>query len=616
MCGITGVAALGRRNLDKKIEPILALMRESIVHRGPDDHGIYSDDKIGLGFQRLSILDLSELGHQPMFDESRRYAIIFNGEIYNYRELHKELLPDFSPKSHSDTEILLQLYIRYGQGMLHKLNGMFAFAIWDIEKKELFIARDRVGIKPLFYAVHDDCLFFGSEMKTLFAGGVPKSFNEDCLEELLCFRYVAGENTPFADVNRLLPGHFLRVSNGNYEIGQWWSYPEVIRAGKSPAGDEIRWFRETFDQSVEYRTIADVPVGVLLSGGLDSSSIAASLGLHGHRQTNTFTVRFREERFDEGDFARNVADRYEMQYNELFIPQDKIFNLAKEAMRYSDEPMYHSSDLFIMAISRFAKPKVTILLSGEGGDETLGGYVRYRPLRYKSLLRFGFLVAPLLGVIPAKGRLKKLLRFLNLRDKEKYILYNTCETLPDDLKEIGFKVNAIFPFREKVVKESKNIYPADDFRRAMYYDMHAHLSSLLDRNDRMTMAASIECRVPFLDYRLVEALGGMRTEKLVPDSEPKSLLRRTFGPRLPKALMQKAKWGFGVPWNQYYRTIPEYKEYLDRLASHPVVTRYFERPEKLKKAVDAFLAGEDRQAAVIIQLVNICIWYDLNFANF
>jgi asparagine synthase (glutamine-hydrolysing) len=613
MCGIAGLVTLGQESLTENVATVIGSMCKSIVHRGPDDHGTYITEKVALGFQRLSILDLSLLGHQPMFDASGRYAIVFNGEIYNFKELHKELIPEFQPKSHSDTEILLQLFIQFGPPVLDRLNGMFAFAIWDNQEKSLTIVRDRLGIKPVYYALHNGCLYFASEIKALHAAGIPKILNKDYMEELLCFRYVAGEATPYKGILKLLPGHFLTIEKGDFRVMEWWSYADVIRKKENqmPA-DGVNWFKETFDQSVDYRMIADVPVGILLSGGLDSSSIAASLGVHNRDQINTFTVRFVEEKFDEGSFAKQVADQYNMRYNDLFVPPADLFRLSKEATMYLDEPVYHFSELFLMAISRFAKDKVTILLSGEGGDETLGGYVRYTPLRYKRLLSIGFVLAPLLNLIPVKGRWKKLLRFLRLGNFDKFILYNACEILPHELKDFGFKVTGKFEYRQRIIEKSKEVYK-DNFRRVMYYDMHTHLSSLLDRNDHMTMAASIECRVPFLDYRLVEMLGAVPTKKLLPDGKPKSLLRRSFSKRLPQSLLEKSKWGFGVPWNQYYRTIPEFKKYMLELAEHPLVLENFSTTDKISAGIDAFLKGDEKFSSFFVHLANVCIWYDMNF---
>lgn len=616
MCGFAGLVTLGQESVIENVASVVSAMCKSIEHRGPDDHGTYITDKIALGFQRLSILDLSSQGHQPMSDANGRYTIVFNGEIYNYRELHKELIPEYKPKSHTDTEILLQLYIQFGPPVLDKLNGMFAFAIWDNKDQSLFIARDRVGVKPLYYAIHSGCLYFASEIKALHAAGIPKALNRQYVEELLCFRYVAGEPTPYEGILKLLPGHFMTIESGSFQVMEWWSYADSIRKHeKNTPSDDVNWFEKTFDEAVDYRMIADVPVGILLSGGLDSSSIAASLGVHNRQQINTFTVRFVEEKFDEGSLAREVADQYNMKYNDLFVSPNDMFRLSKEATMYLDEPVYHFSELFLMAISRYAKDKVTILLSGEGGDETLGGYVRYIPLKYLAALKVGFILAPLLNLFPVKGRWKKLLRFLKLGNTDKFILYNACEILPHELKEFGFKVTGNFPYRQRMVDKSKEVYKKDGFRRVMYYDMHTHLSSLMDRNDHMTMAASIECRVPFLDYRLVEMLGALPTSRLITDGKPKSLLRRAFGKRLPQSLLEKGKWGFGVPWNQYFRTLPEYKEYLDRLHGHPFVTEHVDNPCKLKEKIKQFLNGDERFSSFIIHLTNVCIWYDMNFGE-
>jgi asparagine synthase (glutamine-hydrolysing) len=279
--------------------------------------------------------------------------------------------------------------------MLDQLNGMFALGIWDSQERTLFLARDRLGIKPLYYASQADAFYFASEEKALFTAGVSAQFDPGIWEELVCFRYVAGEQTPFVGVRRLMPGHYLLWKEGNIQIQRWWNVAERVEAlrEKSPR-EALRWFQETFDSAVDLRRISDVPVGVLLSGGLDSSSVAASLAAQAGSGVASFTVRFTEPDYDEGPLAQQVAVRWGLDSHELTISPDELMDGLHMASWLNDEPLVHGNDLHLLAISRYAKPRVTVLLSGEGSDEILGGYIRYQPLRYPTLLNAARPVLP------------------------------------------------------------------------------------------------------------------------------------------------------------------------------------------------------------------------------
>lgn len=614
MCGISGVV-FSDRSREVSV-PELAAMTDIMVHRGPDDSGAYRAPGVALGSRRLSILDLSPRGHMPMSTPDGRYRIAYNGEVYNYRELRAQLESRGRRfVSNTDTEVVLALYAEEGPESLGRLNGMFAFAVWDTWERTLFIARDRLGVKPLYYAVQDGAMFFASEEKALFAAGVTPQFDHETWEELLCFRYVAGERTPFAGVRRLLPGHYLLWKNGDITVRRWWNLAERARArrGEQPA-EVATWFRETFDSSVDLRRISDVPVGVLLSGGLDSSSVAASLATQTDSKVASFTVRFSDPSYDEGPLARLVAERWNLEHHELEVTPDKLLDLLRTAAWLNDEPLVHGNDLHLLAISRYAKRHVTVLLSGEGGDETLGGYVRYRPLRHPHLLAAARPLLPMLSA-PLGGRMRKLSRFMQLGAMDRFVLYNASDLLPNALAALGMESRADFPFREGVLSEAQELYPGDYMRQAMYSDQHTFLSSILDRNDRMTMGASIECRVPFLDYRLVETLAAMPSSVLLKGREGKGLLRQALGARLPPAILKHRKWGFGVPWSAYFRQHPELRELVRALpTTQPLLDGPFDRG-KLFNAVEDFLRGGQRFEGLIRQLVMIVIWHEVFFSS-
>jgi asparagine synthase (glutamine-hydrolysing) len=610
MCGICGIVYADRSH--PVSEPQLQAMTDALVHRGPDDGGQYVGQGIGLGSRRLAILDLSPRGHMPMSTEDGRFWITYNGEIYNYRELRAELGSRARRfRSDTDTEVLLALYAAHGPAMLDRLNGMFAFAIWDARCSTLFAARDRLGIKPLYYDHQPDALLLASEEKALFAAGVPRHFDADVWEELLCFRYVAGERTPYAGVKRLLPGHYLLFSNGHLQIRRWWRYAERVRDLRARAPrDGVRWFQETFDNAVDQRRISDVPVGVLLSGGLDSGSVAASLSVAAGRGVASFTVRFDEPGFDEGILARQVAHRWGLAGHELTLTPSEVAARLPYASWLNDEPLAHASDVHLGAIAQYAKPEVTVLLSGEGADELLGGYVRYVPLRFAPLLRAG---RPLLSRLPDAGivghRARKLSRFLRLGSLRDFGLFNACDVLPDELRRLGMTPSGAFPYRRQIWDQAEALFPGDLMRQAMFSDQHTFLCSLLDRNDRMTMGASIECRVPFLDYRLVEGVGALPSRLLLSGYERKPLLRRAFATRLPSEVRRHRKWGFGVPWSRYLRAEPAFREMLHALPRlEPVVSGPF-AAAKIASTVQRFLAGDETDAPVVRQLVMVTVWY-------
>jgi asparagine synthase (glutamine-hydrolysing) len=610
MCAICGIV---RRDPTGPVdEHELLLMRDAMSHRGPDDAGQYLGPGVGLGSRRLSILDLSERGRMPMHTSDGRYVIVYNGEVYNSAELrHGLLAKGYTFRSRTDTEVVLYLYAEHGPAMLHRLNGMFAMAVWDARDRTLFLARDRLGIKPVYYTSEGETLRFASEEKALFAAGVRPQFDPGTWEELLCFRYVAGEQTPFVGVRRLLPGHYLLWKDGQIQLRRWWCLSERARAAREcSARNAPQWFEETFDEAVNLRRISDVPLGVLLSGGLDSSSVAASLGHQSGSGVDSFTVAFDEPAYDEGPTARQVAHRWGLTYHELKVAPRELVSRLLRATWLNDEPLAHGNDLHLLAISAYAKPLVTVLLSGEGADETLGGYVRYRPLAYPRLLAFARAVVPgLSATLALDGRVRKLSRFLELGSNGAFVLFNACDVLPRDLAGVGMRPSVCFPYREAVLDEARGLYPNEPYRQAMYSDQHTFLCSILDRHDRMTMGASIECRVPFLDYRLVEGLAGLPTPQLFENGRSKGLLRSALGHRLPKAVLRKPKWGFGVPWAQHMRQVPELRDVVASIpSSAPTSDGPFDRAA-MDQMVAGFLGGARQYDALVRQFVMINLWY-------
>ncbi len=616
MCGIVG--AVSTRAGAPMSEDRLRAMREAIAHRGPDDDGFLLSDGVALGSRRLAILDLSPRGHMPMSTPDGRYTIVYNGEVYNFQDLRASLeARGMQFRTHTDTEVLLALYAQDGPSMLDRLNGMFAFAIWDAEQRSLFVCRDRLGVKPLHYAITDDTLFFASEEKALFAAGVQAEFNPEVWHELLRFNYIAGTRTPFRGVQRLLPGHYFTWRQGRLDVRRWWNLSERIQSASARPQAPEQWFGETFDDSVRLRRISDVPVGVLLSGGLDSSSVAASLAAQAGEGVSSFTIRFADDpHYDEGPLARLVAERWHLDHHELTVQPTDLLERLKRAAWFNDEPLAHYSDLHLGAISEYAKSRVTVLLSGEGSDETLGGYVRYWPLRYPSVLAAARVFAPLLGAT-GSPRLRKLQQMLALGETSRLVLFNASSVFPEDLAVIGVPPAGpdAFAFREQMVAEAQRAYPGQPARQAMYSDVHTFLCSLLDRNDRMTMGASIECRVPFLDYRLVEGLSALPSSELLRGRRGKRLLLASRGDRLPEGIRAAAKRGFSVPWRRYLREQPELRARVEAIPESPIIASGPFDQRLLRDAIRRFLAGQSSLDLVIISLFMITTWYDSYFGR-
>jgi asparagine synthase (glutamine-hydrolysing) len=600
MSGICGVVYSDRRrivNLAKFIE-----MRDSLAHRGPDASGYYIAPGIALGSRRLAILDLSERGHMPMSSEGGRYQITYNGEVYNYKEVRSLLeTRGFSFRSNTDTEVLLNFFVDQGPRMLERLNGMFAFAIWDENERVLFMARDRLGIKPVYYAFHDGGLYFASEQKALFTAGIPRQFDRNVWEELLCFHFVSGERTAFTGVRRLLPGHYLLWKDGVSQIKRWWNLADCALAQRENLPkDVVAWFRETFDNAVNIERGGDVPVGVLLSGGMDSGSVAASLATQVGSGMASFRVRSAKPGYDEGLIAELVADRWQLKLHDLEVEPHELLPLLQRASSLNDQPLAHASDIHLLAVSKYARSRITVLLSGEGGDELLGGYERYQQLRHPMLLNAA---RQFLSRFPWK-----LSRYLKLGSVDRFILFNACEIFPEDLEMLGMKPTFDFPYREAVLSEAKALYPGEPMRQAMYYDQHTHLCSVLERNDRMTMGASIECRVPFLDYRLVETLAALPSSLLHSRRKSKYILRRSIGTRLPQAVLHHRKWGLDVPWSHYFRQIKELRDVVSRLPDISIIINGPLRLSRIKKMVSNFENGDDTNEPIIRQLVMLAVW--------
>ncbi|MFV5684401.1 asparagine synthase (glutamine-hydrolyzing) [Flavobacterium sp. GB2R13] len=607
MCGINGILHL---QLQKKVdERVLTKMRDSLEHRGPDDKGLFIENNIGFGHRRLSILDISLAGHQPFLSEDGRYVLVYNGEIYNFKEFYPELKSNgFDIRTSSDTEVLMKLFQLHGLKMLNRLNGMFAFAIWDKMEKKLTVVRDRMGVKPLYYSFYNETFYFASEQKALFTAGVPLKMAQDGLEEYIFNRFVAGENTLYQNVKKVLPGHIMTIHEGGKTTTEkWWNLKKEIQNQpeiKNPA----EWFRETFDDSVKLRMVSDVPVGVLLSGGLDSSSVLASLHHQKYKDIETFNIGFKEKEHNEAHLAKIVANKFDYGFHTMQLEGKNLFDKLLTSTYFQDEPIMHLSEPHLLAVSQMAKPSVKVLLSGEGADEFMGGYVRYKALQYPSLLNSIATIGNL-DVFTKQPRYEKLTRYAQIIKKSDLIIYNGSNIYPNDIAEtFGINTPPTNEYRRQIYKEAKSLYPDNLRRQALYFDQHTYLCSLLDRNDRCTMGASIECREPFLDPRLIVGLGSLEDKWLFAGKKWKFILKSAMQERLPDEILKFRKVGLSAPWGDYITKSPAFKEELESFSKSDLFQiPYFEHIN-IQKLIQNLQKGDTRMTPYIMPLFMMHIW--------
>lgn len=623
MCGINGIAFSGRspRNVEASV---LKRMRDVITHRGPDDEGIFIDRNVGLGHRRLSIVDVAS-GHQPMTNEDGSLHITYNGEIYNHADYRMSLeAKGHVYQTHCDTETILHLYEEHGSACVDYLRGMFAFAIWDQRKQELFVARDRLGVKPLYYVHTDDgSLYFGSEIKALLEAGVKREINYRVLSDYLANHAPSGEETLFQGVKRLLPGHLLTWRDGDVSIRRYWDV-DFSKDGRDDRDDKtyIKQWSELFHESVRLRLMADVPLGMFLSGGIDSSAIAAVMSGLVKEPIKTFSVAFAEREANELEYARIVAGAYKTNHHEIVVTPEQFFASLPRLVWHEDEPLAHPSSVALYFVSHLASQHVKVVLTGEGSDELLAGYGRYqRTIWNLALGRRYNRVAPAVVRNTIRNEIERLAPG-RLRQK----LMRTFLVLSPDLESIYFDNFAVFPapmqqnmFTPETRDRIRTIDPYVELRRVLartkdlslldgllYADIKSYLHELLMKQDQMSMATSVESRVPFLDHKLVEFTAKMADRMKLRGSTTKYVLRESMKGVLPDKILSRSKMGFPVPIGSWFRG--PYKSVIDEyVLSDRTLSRGIFAPEFVKSIVARHQAGEDHSER-LWALLNFEIW--------
>jgi asparagine synthase (glutamine-hydrolysing) len=640
MCGIAGVYAYGQSNPGLS-HRFLQIMADTMVHRGPDDRGTYlsPDQRLGLAFRRLSIIDLSPAGHQPMCNEDGTVWIVFNGEIYNHAELRLLLeAKGHVYRSRTDTETILHLYEEHDEDCVHHLRGMFAFAIWDERKRRLFLARDRIGIKPLYYTQQSGAFVFGSEIKAILTyPGIERNINLEALYHYLTFMVPPAPLTMFSGIYKLPAGYRMTVdASGTIKQEQYW---DAIVPGYSKKEEADEYYaeqiREMLKESIRLRTMSDVPYGVLLSGGIDSSTIVALLADCTNRPINTFSVGFKQyDTYNELQYARQIAKQFKTNHYEVIIDHRDALEYMPQLVRSQDEPIADWVCIPLYFVSKLARDNGVIVVQvGEGSDELFCGYPYYlQSLRRQLLWSYiswvprsvwettaeVFQMLERIGIAPAR-RGRHLLQRLSIEDGLFWggaIVFRGLEkdTLLDVPLWRSFRQKNGHPDSAKVpylfYEHLKNRKPAADPLECMIYiELKQRLPELLlMRVDKITMSASIEARVPFLDHRLVEFTISIPMEVKIRDWQTKALLKRAVTGLIPDIIIHRPKQGFSAPVAEWFRNqlADEVKTAL--LEGQMMKEGYF-NTAYVQELIGAHQRGLDNCAVKLWNLYNLEMWY-------
>jgi asparagine synthase (glutamine-hydrolysing) len=624
MCGICGIYNFDRTPIDRSI---LEEMNRRIVHRGPDDDGFYVSGNVGLAMRRLSIVDL-QTGQQPVTNEDKTVWLVYNGEIYNHEELRSQLVArGHRFRSRSDTETIVHLYEEYGSDCVSHLRGMFAFALWDSQQRKLFVARDRLGIKPLYYRLSGDHLLFGSEIKAILAHpAVRAEFNIGALAEYLGFGYLAGARTLFRDIHKLPPGHTLEIdAAGKLTIRQYWD----LVVGAEPAGKSEKEcsdkYREMLEGAVKSHLMSDVPLGMFLSGGLDSSAIAALMTKIRQEPIETFSVGYEEEAFSELSYAQAVSKHIRSNHHEVRVSFQGFFGALPKLIWHEDEPLVWPSSVSLYFVAQLARERVKVVLTGEGSDETLAGYTRYAWTLWNArldgvyrrvtpgALRNSIRTAIAHSSLANASLRRKLQHSFLGRDGaswQSFYFDNFYCAFSEDAQEAiltetaagkaGSICDDSLAFWEKA--------SGDILQRLLYTDIKTYLVELLMKQDNMSMAASIESRVPFLDHLVVEYALSIPRRFNMRGLSGKWILKSAVKELLPAEIVYRKKMGFPTPWRGWLEgsQLADVEQLLTEPRS---LRRGLFKTESVKQLFAEHRNGLHDHGERIWRLLNLELWH-------
>lgn len=612
MCGIAGIIGFDK----SRIEHLVRGMTDALSHRGPDASGLFQDGDMALGHRRLSIIDLGHNADQPLQDNTGNYVIVFNGEIYNYQSLKREL--DYPWKTNSDTEVILAAYIKWGSACLEKLNGMFAFAIWNKADAELFIARDRLGVKPLYYSNTADSFVFSSEIRSLLCSGIPeRKINRKSLQDYLTYMTVRTPETIIKDVKQLCPGEFAFYRQGKLSKSFYWQLTKSKAETVNDTREQIlEKLREMFKASVQSRMVADVRVGAFLSGGIDSSAIVACMSGLSKQPVDTFSVVFEEKQFDESEYSRMVSQKYKTNHTELLLKPEDLLNNLDGFIKSMDTPSADGINTYMVS-KMVAETGIKVVLTGIGGDELFAGYNGF--YRWKRFSKHSFVFSNLftrgavnLLSLCLKGR--NILKIKDLLNRNS----QTLEAFYANSRSVFLNHELSAMLTDEDTKHSSwvdlNQTDLSKFQSLSQYSIaelsHYTLDVLLKDSDQMSMAWALELREPFFDYRLVEYVLSVSDADKMAHGTPKRLFVEAIGTLLPPEIVHRPKKGFTFPWKTWLKN--DLNAYCDK-ALHSLSDRGIFKPRAVLKIWQDFL--KDRNAVSWLHiwgLVVLELWIEEN----
>lgn len=626
MCGITGFCDFNR----KLTKDDLHRSNETLHHRGPDSGSIAlfetGNANIGFGHRRLSIMDVSSNGNQPMYSDDESVVIILNGEIYNFKEIREELrAAGHSFHSDSDTEVVLKAYQQYGIGSVSKFIGMFAYSIYDKKKQELYLLRDRVGVKPLYYFNKNGYLLFGSELKALCAyPGFVKEINSQAVTLFFKYGYIRAPHTIFKDTYKIQPGHYIKIDlvRKNVEQHKYWDVVDYYNQPKLKIS-ETEALEETerlFESAFQYRMVSDVPVGVFLSGGYDSSLVASILQKNSTQKIKTFTIGFNEKRWDEAPFAKQIAAHIGTDHHEYYCTSKEAQDIFPQLADIYDEPFGDSSGIPTTLVSQFARKQVTVSLSADGGDEIFAGYVKYHHLvkinNYihktpKVILDTAKLLSNAsIRVIPALKKVHKVQRVAEMLNKYEKEGISDIYNRHFNHREIAGLLNHYdenIGLLDDISVLNGDSNSVDQF---LYHDYRTYMvDDILTKVDRATMSVALEGREPLLDHRIIEFVSRLPAEFKYRNGETKYLLKKIVHKYIPREIMDRPKAGFTFPVNEWFTT--DLKEQLMYYVNEEQLKKHdFINVKKAMAIREAFLAGDERQNIPIWLLLMFQMWWN------
>jgi len=600
MCGIAAILAFEEKSLLNKCT--LENMTKEINHRGPDDEGFYLNDWVGFGFKRLSILDISYDGHQPMFDVTKNYVIVFNGEIYNYKILREELTKkNYKFKSNTDTEVLLNSYIEWGSSCLPKLEGMFAFIIYDKIKEEVMVARDHLGIKPLYYFRKNHSYFFGSEIKS-FRNLIKFELNDKQLYEQFLYAYVSGQNTIFKNIFRVKPGSFLKLNKkGFVSENQYYNVCDTLM-NESSSSLNLEEIKNDINGSILKHTISDVGYNVQLSGGIDSSYITAVLSKEYKQALNTYSVKLEKSKYDESKYQKIVSEKFNTVHHSYSFGSKDLRDGYEKATWHYDIPIVHLGSVLLMLLCEQSRNNSKVILTGEGSDELFGGYGSFKTFKlykYKILDLFQnyYKLIDLLPDISILKNIKSSLKYFSVGiDQSSYFPYAKFKLLFN-------KLNKNIEYRESVVRNLDQLV-----NKVFASFQTSYLNFLFERQDKMSMAMSVEARVPFSNHLLFDKINKISFKKKI-KPVPKAILKKLAEQYYDKSFIYRKKNGFNLPLGDWLRDKKGLKPWFDLLTDKTFRERGFYNHKNINSLIDKHLNRDEDNSEYLMNIINFEIWH-------